>query len=126
MAEQLELTDSLLDVLSRVDDGPDGSEFVCPSCGGSFFRRPGGFYECRSLYGASSEDASNCGWKGPASECKVPSRAALAGEILALRVVLARALPHVAMATSTTSGREFKETTERLLAEMRELLARRA
>lgn len=115
----MNLTNAILEKLADEDDMPD---FVCPSCGGAFFSSSPGedpSYECDTI-----TDSYRCKWKGPATECFVPARAALAEEILALRHALSGALPHVAMATSVTSGREFRETVEALLAEMRALLGK--
>jgi hypothetical protein len=114
----VKLTDAILEKLADEDDVPD---FVCPNCNGAFFTLRWGedTYECDTI-----TDSFRCTWKGPASECLLPARAALAKEILALRRTLSGALPHVAMATSVTSGREFKETAEALLAEMRKLLGK--
>ena len=115
----MKLTDALLEKLADEDDMPD---FACPNCGGAFFSTSPGedpLYECDTI-----TDSYRCKWKGSGTACLVPARAALAGEILALRRALSAALPHVAMAASVTSGREFKETVEALLAEMQKLLGK--
>lgn len=118
----MKLDDAILVKLADEDDLPD---FVCPSCGGAFFSHnplagPDA-YECDTV-----TDSWRCKWKGLGAECFLPSRSSLAQEIIKLRGALGKALPHVSMATSVTSGREFREATEALLAEMRALLGRQA
>ena len=75
------LDDAILEKLAGEDDMPD---FTCPECGGSFFSATPGpeetTYECDTV-----TDTFRCKWKGPAFACFLPSRAALAAEILALR-----------------------------------------
>lgn len=73
----MKLDDDILRKLADEDDTPD---FVCPACGGSFFGSFNEEYECDTI-----TDSFRCKWKGPASECFLPSRALLAQEILALR-----------------------------------------
>lgn len=83
------------EVLKKLVAADDDEEFVCPDCRGSFFRRVdlnplGGtmaagapeMYECKT---GTADSYLTCGWKGPRSECFLPSRSALATEILALR-----------------------------------------
>lgn len=73
----MKLDAAILEKLAGEDDMPD---FVCPACGGSFFGCFNEEYECDTI-----TDSFRCKWKGPASECLLPSRASLAQEILALR-----------------------------------------
>jgi predicted RNA-binding Zn-ribbon protein involved in translation (DUF1610 family) len=112
----MKLTNAILEKLADEEEFPD---FVCPNCGGAFFSASPNedLYECDTI-----TDTYQCKWKGSGAACLVPARAALAKEILMLRRALSGALPHVAMATSITSGRDFKEAAEALLAEMRNLL----
>lgn len=114
----MKLTGAILEKLADEEEFPD---FVCPNCGGAFFSASPNkdLYECDTI-----TDSYQCKWKGSGAACLVPARAALAKEILGLRRSLSAALPHVAMATSVTSGREFKETAEALLVEMRALLGK--
>jgi len=114
----VKLADLLLEKLADEDDFPD---FVCPSCGGAFFSRNGQSYECDTI-----TESLQCRWKGPESDCLVPSRASLAKEILALRHVISKTIPYVSGATSVTSGRDFRGAAEALLAEMRDLIGRRS
>lgn len=75
----MKLDDAILKKLADEDDMPD---FVCPNCGGSFFTRLGlsETIECDTI-----TDSFRCKWKGPESECLLPSRASLAEEVLKLR-----------------------------------------
>jgi hypothetical protein len=55
-------------------------------------------------------------WIPALNEYSMTQRAELLAKVTELRDLIARCKPHVSMSLSTTSGREFQETTRLLLA----------